>query len=132
MPRKQPLPLSDAQREIMEIVWDRGEVAASEVRDILSRRRDVARNTVQTLLTRMEEKGWLRHRVVGRTFFYSAAVPREQTRRTAVRELLHSVFEGSAEELMTALLEDVRLSDEEARRIREMIDQATKRKGKRP
>jgi predicted transcriptional regulator len=69
-------PLSPAQQEIMEIVWDKGEVAAVEVRQLLARGRVLARETVRTTLERMEEKGWLKHRVVGRTFFYSAAVPR--------------------------------------------------------
>jgi predicted transcriptional regulator len=59
--------LSEAQREIMDIVWQRGEVSANEVRDILAAKRDLAKNTVRTLLERMEDKGWLTHREVGRT-----------------------------------------------------------------
>src|SRR5262245_23019540 len=75
--QSQMLPLSDAQREIMEIIWERGELSASSLREILESRRPVARNTVRTLLERMEAKGWLSHREDGRTFYYSAAVPRE-------------------------------------------------------
>ena len=71
-------PLSPAQREIMEIIWEKGEVAAVEVRQLLADGRELARETVRTMLERMEDKGWLKHRVVGRTFFYSAAVPRER------------------------------------------------------
>ena len=65
--------LTPAQGEIMEIIWQRGEVSASEVRTFLSRTRAVARNTVRTLLERMEEKGWITHREDGRTFLYRAA-----------------------------------------------------------
>ena len=65
--------------EIMEIVWEKGEVAAVEVRQLLADGRELARETVRTMLERMEDKGWLKHRVVGRTFFYSAAVPRGAT-----------------------------------------------------
>jgi predicted transcriptional regulator len=49
--------LSPAQREIMEVVWDGGEVTAKEVRSILSRTRSISRNTVRTLIERMEDKG---------------------------------------------------------------------------
>ena len=52
-----PDPLSPAQREIMEVVWEHGEIPASRVREIISTERAVARNTVRTLMERMEAKG---------------------------------------------------------------------------
>ncbi|QEH35124.1 Penicillinase repressor [Aquisphaera giovannonii] len=116
--------LSPAQAEIMEIVWDRGEVSASEVREVLSATRPVARNTVRTLLERMEEKGWLRHREEGRTFLYSAAQPRRATIGQKVREVVDTVCGGSAEALVAALLDDRGLSAGELMRIREMLAQA--------
>ena len=69
---KSETPLTQAQREIMEIVWERGEVTVTEVRDQLAKKRDLARNTVQTMIVRLEERGWLKHRGEGRTFYYSA------------------------------------------------------------
>lgn len=123
--------LSPAQREIMEIVWERGEVAASEVRAILSRDRDVARNTVRTLLERMEQKGWLTHREEGRTFLYSASRPRQVTIGQKVLEVLDHVCGGSPETLVTALLDYRGLSDDELQRIRTMLDEAKKSSRKR-
>ena len=131
MAQNDRLPLSDAQKEIMELVWERGELAVSEVWEILARRREVARNTVQTTLVRMEEKGWLKHRVVGRTFFYSATQPKGAARRHAVTELLQSVFLGSADEMAVALLENASLSKAEADRIRVLIDEAQRRRKRR-
>ena len=119
-------PLSKAQREIMEIVWNRGEVSAFEVRKILAARRKIARETVRTLLARMEEKGWLKHRVVGRTYFYSAVVPREVTLGRRVLEIVDTLCGGSAEKLVTALLDHRGLSEEEADRIQAMINAARK------
>ena len=124
--------LSTAQREIMEIVWDRGEVSAFEVRKVLAARRKVARETVRTLLARMEEKGWLRHRVVGRTYFYSATVPREVSLGRRVLEIVDTLCGGSAEKLVTALLDHRGLSDEEADRIQTMIDDAREKKRRGP
>ncbi len=123
-------PLSPAQREIMEIVWDKGEVAAIEVRELLSDR-DLARETVRTMLQRMEEKGWLTHRVVGRTFFYSAAIPRNGAVGQKVMELIDTVCGGSPERLMTALLDYRGLNAAEAARIEALIQKAKTKKSPR-
>jgi predicted transcriptional regulator len=121
--------LSPAQMAIMEIVWEKGEVAAIEVRELLAGRRELARETVRTTLERMEEKGWLKHRVVGRTFFYSAVVPRGATAGQKLIELIDTVCGGSPERLMTALLDYRGLSAEEATRIEAIIKKA---RGKKP
>ena len=120
-------PLSPAQREIMDIVWDRREASAFEVREALSKKRDVARETVRTLLTRMEEKGWLKHRVVGRTYFYSAAIPKDTNLGQRVLEIVDTLCGGSAEKLMTALLDHRGLTEDEAERIQAMIAAGKKR-----
>ncbi|MBN70782.1 BlaI/MecI/CopY family transcriptional regulator [Gimesia chilikensis] len=117
-------PLTEAQREIMEIVWRQGEVTVSEVRDALAERRELARNTVQTMIVRLEEKGWLKHRSAGRTFIYSANRPRANVLGAKVAQMVDRLFAGSAEELVTALLEYRGLSSEEAERIRIMIEEA--------
>jgi predicted transcriptional regulator len=116
--------LTPAQGEIMEIIWDRGEVSASDVRRVLSRTRAVARNTVRTLLERMEEKGWITHREDGRTFLYSAAHPRQATIGQKVHDVVETVCGGSAEALVTALLDYRGLSSGELERIRAMLAKA--------
>ena len=116
--------LTPAQAEIMEIIWKRGEASASEVRTILVRTRAVARNTVRTLLERMEEKGWITHREDGRTFLYRAAYPKQTTVGQRVQEMVETVCGGSAEALVTALLDYRGLSSGELDRIRSMLAQA--------
>jgi len=117
-------PLSDAQREIMEIVWQLGEASVSDVRNVLEQRREVARNTVRTLLERTEEKGWLKHRIEGRTYIYIATHRRESTVGQKVVEVLDQVCGGSPEALMTALLDYRGLSSNELTRIRQMLSDA--------
>jgi len=121
-------PLTDAQREIMEIVWERGEVTVSEVRDALANRRQLARNTVQTMIVRLEEKGWLKHRVKGRAFIYSANRPRNVSLGAKVAQMVDRMFAGSPEEMVTALIQYRGLSPDEAQRIRAMIDEADKKR----
>lgn len=123
-------PLSEAQQEIMEIVWEAGSISATDVRRVLEQRRPVARTTVQTLIKRMVEKGWLRHTRAGRTFLFSAAVPREASLGEKARELVDSTFGGSAEELMTALLAHRGLSRKEAANIRKLLDEAEAKRGR--
>jgi BlaI family transcriptional regulator, penicillinase repressor len=125
-------PLSEAQLEIMNVVWDRGEVTVAEVWRALAVDRKVARNTVLTMLTRLEEKGWLERDSVEHAHRYRASVPREATLGTILSRLVQTAFGGSAEGLLVALLQDRGVSKEEAARIRAMIDQAEKRGRRRP
>ena len=125
-------PLTDAQREIMEIVWERGEVTVSEVRHALAERRRLARNTVQTMIVRLEEKGWLKHREEGRTFVYSANQPRSVSLGAKVAQMVDRLFAGSPEEMVTALIEYRGLSPDESERIRDMIDEADMKQKRSP
>ena len=120
-------PLSAAQLEIMNLVWDRGEVTVGEVHEILAGRKSVARNTVQTTLVRLEEKGWLTHRVVANAFRYTATAPRRKTLRQMVGELVDSAFGGSTEGLVMALLEERGVSKTEAQRLRALIDESERK-----
>ncbi len=123
MAKPETTPLTQAQREIMEIVWDQ-EVTVTQVRDQLAERREVARNTIQTMIVRLEERGWLKHRTEGRTFWYSANRPRTASLGAKVAQMVDRLFAGSPEEMVTALMEYRGLTADEADRIREMIDAA--------
>lgn len=121
--------LSKAQLAVMNVIWQRGEATTTEVWEALSGKRRLARNTVQTTITRLEENGWLSHREVGRTFLYRAVVPRTATLGRMMRQFVETAFDGSAEGLVMALLQDPGLTPDEARRIRTLIDEAEKRRG---
>lgn len=123
MPKSGQLPpLSEAQLEIMNVVWDRGEVTVGEVWNELASRREVARNTILTMITRLMEKGWLRFRTSGNAYRYRATAPREATLGKLVERFVETAFRGSAEGLVAALLDGRGISKEEADRIRQLID----------
>ncbi|MDP1562170.1 MAG: BlaI/MecI/CopY family transcriptional regulator [Pirellulaceae bacterium] len=121
-------PLSDVQHEIMTVVWDRGKCSAADVWKVLEQRRGVSRNTVHTLLVRLEDKGWLTRTVADGGVLFSAAVSRSATQQQCVRRLIDTVFDGSAEGLVLALLNQGTVSAEESARIRELIKQAKGKK----
>jgi predicted transcriptional regulator len=123
--------LSPAQREIMEIVWERGSLSARELKLILAQKRPLSRNTVRTVLERMEQKGWLTHRLEGRTFLYSAAQPRPATIGQTVVNVVDRVCGGSPEVLLTALLDYRGLTSGELERIRSMLEKAKAKKSAR-
>jgi BlaI family transcriptional regulator, penicillinase repressor len=122
--------LSETQLEIMNLIWTAGEATVGEVWKALARRRKVARNTVLTLMERLEKKGWLLRRVEGHVFRYSAAVGREATLGKIVGRLVETAFDGSAEGLVMALLDERGVTSAEAERIRGMIDKAKRSKSK--
>ena len=129
MSKTNPAPLSAAQMEMMEVVWDRGEATVGEIWKILSERRTIARNTVQTTVVRLEQRGWLRHREDGGAFIYAAAHPRRAAVKGLVTRLADTAFEGSISGLVMALLENHKLSPDEAARLRELIDRSEKSEG---
>ena len=124
MVKRELPPLSEAQLEIVNVFWDSGEATVGEVWKALAKRRPLSRNTVSTMVTRLEEKGWLRHRVIGGTFLYSATHPREKVLPRMVHRLVDAAFQGSAEGLVLTLLEGGRLSAEEVERIKAMLEKA--------
>jgi predicted transcriptional regulator len=124
MAKRQLPPLSEGQLEIMNVVWDCGEATVGEVRKALCESRPVSRNTVSTIMTRLEEKGWLRQRARSGAYLYSAAHPREKVLPTLVRRLVDGAFRGSAEGLVLALVEGGRLSADEIERIKAMLEKA--------
>ena len=123
--------LTDHQLEIMKIVWENPDITVIEVTEKIAETRQLARNTVQTMLTRLAEKGWLEYRKVGNTFRYSATQSRNATARSMLARLADRVFDGSAEALVSSLVDGKKLSPAEARRIKKIIDDAEKNSRKR-
>ncbi len=113
--------LSEAQMEIMLVVWDLGEATVADVWKVLSERRGVSRTTVLTMLKRLEKKGWLNRHKEGRAFRYQATLPRDPTLGTMVRRLVEAAFGGSVEALVTAFLHAQAVSKKEARSMEKMF-----------
>ncbi len=122
--RAETTTLSPRQLEIMNIIWERGKATVAEVWEVLSARHRLARNTVQTLITRLEEKGWLGHEEDGPAYRYYARRCRDSTVRSLLDQMVDTVFAGSADSLVMTLLESRGVSPQEAERIRQMIAEA--------
>jgi BlaI family transcriptional regulator, penicillinase repressor len=126
MPKPPHSALSRRERQIMDILYRRGKATAGEVRDELPG--DPSYSTVRSQLRVLEEKGHVRHEEQGLRYIYVPAVPRRAARRSALRHVVDTFFDGSAEKTVAALLggETARLTDDELDRISELIARARK------
>ena len=118
--------LTRRERQIMDILYRRGRATAAEVLEDLPG--DTNYSTVRTQLRVLEEKGHVRHEEEGLRYVYMASVSRTAARKSALRHVVQTFFDGSAEKAVAALLggEASRLSEEELRRIAELIAKARK------
>lgn len=107
----------------MDVVWDKGEAAVSDVVESLQTDPPLAYNTVLTTMRILEDKGYLTHQKLkdGRAFMYSPTVGREEATRKAVRNLVSRFFHNSPELLVLNVLKDDELSAAELKRIRKLI-----------
>jgi predicted transcriptional regulator len=118
--------LSRRERQIMDILYRLGRATAGEVMDQLPG--EPNSSTVRTQLRVLEEKGHVRHEEQGLRYVYIPKVPRNTVRRSALRHLIDTFFEGSAEQMLATLLgsEGAALSNEQLDRLAEMIAKAKK------
>ena len=110
----------------MDVLYRRGRATAAEVMADLPGEPNYS--TVRTQLRVLEDKGHVRHDEEGLRYVYAPAVPRHAARKSALKHLVETFFDGSAEQVVAAVLggEASRLSDEDLERIGELIDKARK------
>jgi BlaI family penicillinase repressor len=100
--------LGELELEVMQIVWDTGEVTADQVRSQLIRKSK--ESTVRTVLRRLEGKGFVAHRVEGRTYIFRAAEARQDVAARAVKRIVAWFCNGSVEEVLVGMA-DARMLD---------------------
>jgi len=122
--------LARRERQIMDILFRRGRATAAEVMDELPGTSSYS--TVRTQLRVLEDKGHVRHEEDGVRFVYMPAVARHAARKSALRHVVDTFFDGSAEKAVAALLggEGARVTPEQIDRIADMIAKARKEGGK--
>jgi len=122
--------LSRRERQIMDIIFRRGRATAAEVMEELPG--NPSYSTVRTQLRVLEEKGHVRHDEEGLKYVYLPVMARHTARKSALRHLIETFFDGSSEKAVAALLggEGSKLSDDELNRIAELVDKTRKESGR--
>src|SRR5438046_8957143 len=124
MAKTKQLQLTRRERQIMDILYRRARATAAEVQaDLPGRPHD---STVRTQLRVLEDKGHVRHEEEGPRYVYLPAVARHAARKSALRHLVNTFFEGSTAKVVAALLggEGTRLTDEELKRVADLVARA--------
>lgn len=126
MPRPAPDQLARRERQIMEIVYRLGQATAA---DVLAELPDPpSYSAVRAHLRILEDKGHLRHDQEGARYVFRPTVARDRARRSALKQLVRTFFDGSAEQAVTALLDmsHSKLSDDDLDRLSGLIHKARK------
>jgi BlaI family transcriptional regulator, penicillinase repressor len=118
--------LSRRERQIMDILFQRGKASASEVREVMEDAPSYS--AVRAMLRVLEEKGHVRHQEEGLRYVYLPTVAKEKAKRAAVKHMLDTFFNGSPEQIVAALLDvsSTELTKDELDRMAAMIEKARK------
>ena len=112
--------LTDREADVIRVLWDRGASSVAEVREALPDH--LAYTTVLTILRVLEGKGYVGHEEAGRGYRYFAAVPEQAAQKSAVRHLTGKLFKGSSELLFAHLVSEQKLTAEQIRRIKKLLN----------
>jgi len=120
--------LTRRERQIMDILYRRGRATAGDVMDDLSGTPNYS--TVRTQLRVLEDKGHVTHEEEGLRYVYAPAVPRSSARKSALRHVVETFFDGSAEHAVAALLggEGSKLSEQQLDRIADLVKKSRTKK----
>jgi predicted transcriptional regulator len=119
-----PIFFTDRELDVMTVLWDLGSATVAEARERLPDQ--LAYTTVLTVLRTLEEKGLVTHLQEGKAYRYVPLVERQVAGQSAVTRLLETIFRGTPELLLTQLVSDRSLSDEELQRLRSIVEDRLK------
>ena len=120
MSKKKRPAMSPAETEVLRLVWNIKEATVQQVYDALPANRKVTYVTVATLLRRLEEKGYLKHRVRGKAFIYMPAVKKEEVISRTISDMVQRLFGGNPVPLMQHLAMHSEISEEDIERLRKL------------
>ena len=102
--------MTELQQAVLDLIWTRGDVTAEQVRESLRPAHPLKDSSVRTVLRRLEARGYLSHRVEGKTFVYRAELPPQRVAASAVRQIIDRFCAGSAEQFLMGMVDEQVLS----------------------
>jgi BlaI family transcriptional regulator, penicillinase repressor len=124
MARKPSAALTDAESEVMAVLWRLRRASVNDVATTMNETRAVTYSTVQTMLRILETKGYVTHEKIARAFVYEPVIDERQARRRALRHLVRRLFNGSPSLLVLNVLEDEEIDPAEREQLRKLIERA--------
>lgn len=121
-------PLSRRERQVMNIIYERGQATAAEIHEGLPD--PPTFSATRAVIRTLEEKGHIRHQEQGLRYIYLPVVPADKARKSAVTSLVSTFFQGSPSRLMAALLDSSKVTGEELDQLEALIRRAKKEKSR--
>lgn len=118
---------TDRELDVMSVLWDLGSASVAEVRGRLAD--DLAYTTVLTILRTLEEKGYAGHTEAGKAYRYHPLVQRQDAGTSVLKRLTRKLFKNSPELLLTHLVSDRGLGDDELRRMQQLLEERLRERG---
>lgn len=110
-------PLTQQQQAVLDFVWSNGSATADEVRESLLPKHPLKDSSVRTILRRLEARGYLKHRLEGKTFVYEAKTSATHVAVRTVRHLIERFWEGSAEQFIAGMVDAKVLTPQALQRL---------------
>ncbi len=120
--------LSDLEHQLMDILWKHGPGTAEQIREALAPRHVLKDSTIRTVLGRLREKGYVKHRVQGKAFVYSVVEKPRNLAVRAVRQIVDRFCDGSLEQLLIGLVENEVVDREELRELARKLSESPRQK----
>ncbi len=114
--------ISDAEWQVMEVIWAESPIAAMDVAARLAGRHQWHTRTVKTMLGRLLKKGALSFVVAGNRYLYTPRISREQCISQASRSFLERIFGGDSSQALMHLVEHTELSDQQIQHLKRLLD----------
>ena len=126
---RKPNILAERERSVMQMLWDHGPLFVREMVE-LSEEPKPHFNTLSTTVRNLESKGYVGHEAYGNTHRYHAIAKREDFREKGLADIVANYFSNSYKKIVSALVEDEKISVEELKEIIEMVEKGNKPEGK--
>jgi BlaI family penicillinase repressor len=125
---KPAVELTQAEWEIMTVIWEKEPCAAGTVQEALAKSRDRAYSTVKTTMDRMAEKGFLEIERIRNLQLFKSCVSKVDARRGEFRKMLKRAFDGALTPMMQFLIEHEGLTKKQASQLRKLVSKAKNKK----
>ena len=119
--KKPKKPLSELEHLVMQLVWSQGPISSDAVRETLAPTKPMKESTVRTILRRLEAKGYVEHKLDGRTYIYQPKHAATNVAVSAVRQIIERFCGGSVEQLLTGMVDEEVVDRAELKKLAEKI-----------
>ncbi|MBC8236355.1 BlaI/MecI/CopY family transcriptional regulator [bacterium] len=122
MSRRKQQTLTDLEADVMQVVWQKGQVTVRDVYKTLQSKRDLAYTTIMTVLSTLAKKGVVEYFQEGRAYVYRPKISKKEAAQRSIAKVLQKFFDGSPRALVAHLIDADAISQDEFESLRQLLD----------